>query len=454
MEPRMSISFRLNALIVALLSVALLSFVLAMVLSAGPRIRAENDSMMRLAREFVETTIESLQGTTDPEAHLKVLLGGLKDLRHVRIYQAGDERAKQEPDSEDAGAAAWLARLAAPIPNLEIPVVVNGQSFGKLVISPRADHEAEEIWESIVTFTAVGLGLGAATVGFMSLMIARMLKPIRNVGDALLVLDSGRYDIAVPVNGPPEMADICQKLNRFAERLERTISENRRLAERIIFVQDEERKELSRELHDELGPYLFAIRAAVIVIDTEIKRGATDRPKLLEACATLFASMETIQRVNRRVLLKLRPLGLDEFGIAGKLAQLVAMLRSSHGELAINLSVADDMPKCDETTNLTIYRLVQEGLTNALKHSDAETIDVIVEPVEKRQLPHAMGEQTRPVVRVTIADDGRGLPPELKPSYGIAGMRERVWAAGGELTLSNRGAGGTMLEAWVPLAQT
>ena len=86
----MSISVRLNALIVGLLSVALISFVIAMVVSAGPRIRAENESIMRLAKEFVETTIDSLQGTADPEQHLKILLGGLKELRHVSIYRAGD----------------------------------------------------------------------------------------------------------------------------------------------------------------------------------------------------------------------------------------------------------------------------------------------------------------------------------------------------------------------------
>jgi len=449
----MSISFRLNALIVALLSVALISFVLAMVISAGPRIRAENNSITRLAREFVETTIDSLQGTTDPEAHLRILLDGLKGLRHVRIYRAGGDvsrTAAQEPFTH--GAAGWLASLAGPIPSLEIPVEVNGQSFGEIVVAPRADHEAAEIWDSIVAFTVVGLGLGTATLIFISLMIAHLLKPIRRVGDALMVLDSGRYDILVPETGPPEISDICHKLNRFAATLERTISENRRLAERIIYVQDEERKELARELHDELGPYLFAIKAAVTVIDTEIKRGGTDHAKLLEASTTLLASMETIQRVNRRVLLKLRPLGLDEFGIEANLAALVALLRQTHANVAINLTVADDLPRCDETTNLTIYRLVQEGLTNAFKHAEASAIDVIVEPVETELLPKTMREDTRPVVRVTVADDGKGLPKDLKPSYGIAGMSERVWATGGELTLSNRGSGGMALEAWIPVA--
>ena len=134
----MSISFRLNALIVGLLSVALISFVLAMVISAGPRIRAENDSIMRLAKEFVETTIESLQGTADPEQHLKILLGGLKELRHVRIYRAEDGVPEPSKDSDEDGAAPqWLAQMGAPVADLEIPVVVNGRSFGKLVVAPR-----------------------------------------------------------------------------------------------------------------------------------------------------------------------------------------------------------------------------------------------------------------------------------------------------------------------------
>jgi two-component system sensor histidine kinase UhpB len=448
----MSISARINALIVALLSVALVSFVVAMVISAGPRIRAENDSMMRLAKEFVETTMESLQGTADPEAHLKILLDGLKDLRHVRIYRAGD--GEVEPPQSEApaeGAAGWLARRAEPAPDLEIPIVVNGQNFGKLVVAPRGDHEAAEIWDSILTFTAVGLGLGAAALIFISMTIAHLLRPIRSVGDALMVLDAGRYDVVVPEKGPPEISDICRKLNRFAATLERTVSENRRLAERIICVQDEERKELARELHDELGPYLFAIKAAVTVIDTEMKRGGGDHDKLAEVSATLFASLEAIQRVNRRVLLKLRPLGLDEFGIEAKLVSLVALLRQSHSNVAINLTVSDEMPACDETTNLTIYRLVQEGLTNAFKHSEAKAIDVIVEPVETAQLPSAMRDTARTVLRITVADDGKGLPVNLKRGYGIAGMNERVWATGGELKLSNRMAGGTSLEAWIPV---
>ena len=120
-------------------------------------------------------------------------------------------------------------------------------------MAPRLSDEAAEIWNSIVSFSLGGAAIAVAAVLLMSILIAYLLRPIKSVGDALMVLEAGRYDVVVPEKGPPEISDICRKLNRLAATLEHTIAENRRLAQRIIFVQDEERKDLARELHDELG---------------------------------------------------------------------------------------------------------------------------------------------------------------------------------------------------------
>jgi two-component system sensor histidine kinase UhpB len=284
------------------------------------------------------------------------------------------------------------------------------------------------------------------------MLIARLLKPIKSVGDALMVLESGRYDVVVPEKGPPEISDICRKLNRLAMTLESTISENRRLAQRIIYVQDEERKDLARELHDELGPYLFAVRAAVSAHKAELQRGGADREKLLQTCDTLVEHMETIQRMNRGVLQKLRPMGLEEYGLKAKLKSLLALLRESHAQVQINLAVDDDLPACDETSKLTIYRLVQEGLTNAFRHSDATVVDISVGAALPDEAPPAIKDLQHPVIHVIVADNGRGFPDGVKPSYGIAGMSERVWATGGEMHLSSRSGGGVTLDAWVPVS--
>lgn len=202
----MSIRFRLNALIVAVFSLGLILLVFAMVIGAGPRIQAENDSTMRLGKEFVETTIDSLQGTTDPGARLKVLLDGLKQLRHVHIYRIDDPLPSVEPEATpDGGAPEWLMRMGGSTPGDKVPVVVNGVDFGTLVIAPRLADEAAEVWSSIVNFTLGGTALAIAAVFLMSATIAYLLRPIRQIGDALMVLESGKYDVVVPEKGPPEI---------------------------------------------------------------------------------------------------------------------------------------------------------------------------------------------------------------------------------------------------------
>ena len=148
-----------------------------------------------------------------------------------------------------------------------------------------------------------------------------------------MTLEAGKYDVVVPETGPPEISDICRKLNRLAATLESTISENRRLAERIICVQDEERKDLARELHDELGPYLFAIRAAVSAHKAELQRGG-QRPRKAAADLRHARRADGDDPARQpRVLQKLRPMGLEEYGLKAKLKSLVALLRENHAQV-------------------------------------------------------------------------------------------------------------------------
>ncbi len=153
-----------------------------------------------------------------------------------------------------------------------------------------------------------------------------------------------------------------------------------------------------------------------------------------------------MQRMNRRVLHKLRPIGLEEFGLKAKLGSLVAMWRESRPEVDISLDVSDAIPDRDETSNLTIYRIIQEGLTNAFRHADATAIEIVVVPATD-----AREGNVRPSVRVTVSDNGKGLAEEVQPSYGIAGMTERVWATGGKMRIFNRPSGGVVLEACIPV---
>ena len=111
-----------------------------------------------------------------------------------------------------------------------------------------------------------------------------------------------------------------------------------------------------------------------------------------------------------RVLQKLRPMGLEQYGLKATLTSLLAILRESHAEVEINLAVDDDLPARDETSNLTIYRLVQEGLTNAFRHSDATVVDVTIGAALMDEAPPAMKSGGPAVIHVIVADNGRGFP--------------------------------------------
>lgn len=444
----MSIRLRLNLAIALVVAGALAAIIATTLLKAAPRIRAENESIMRLSKEFVETAVESLPGMKNPAQGLEGLLNGLKDLRHVEITlkqimssPAGGSAASDSPQRADAGVPRWFMRLVSP-PRISesIPVAVDGRQLGQLVISTKSSDEIKEIWDATIELVLYGAAVGAMTIALASLIVSRAVAPVAHLHDALAQLKGGDYEVRVPELGPPEIAAIGSKINALAEALMHERLRNRQLTERIIDIQDAERKELAYELHDELGPHLFAIRAAATAMAGEVAKPQPDRARLASGNRMLLEQIETIQQSNRRVLDRLRPMALAEFGLVAAIERLIAGWREARPDVAITSRL--DIPEgCGETVELTIYRFVQEGLTNAFRHAGARRIDVEV-----------AGASTALTAR--IRDDGAGMPDRLKIGFGLTGMQERISAIGGRFSIRSRAEGGTELSAIIPKSQS
>jgi two-component system, NarL family, sensor histidine kinase UhpB len=137
-------------------------------------------------------------------------------------------------------------------------------------------------------------------------------------------------------------------------------------------------------------------------------------------------------------LQRLRPPALAELGLSGALNGLVAQLSEHHPEIEIHLAADLDLRPLDESAALTVYRVVQEGLTNALRHAAATRIEVRVTTAKTG------------VLHIQVADDGQGRADDSKPGFGLAGMGERVWALGGTLRTRNGTNGGFILEVELP----
>jgi signal transduction histidine kinase len=215
--------------------------------------------------------------------------------------------------------------------------------------------------------------------------------------------------------------------------LEAALTDNRRLSQQYVLLQEAERKNLARELHDELGQYLNVIKLDAVAF----REGHTTG--LRERAEAIIANCNHIHSVVAALIRQLRPVGLDELGLAAALEHCVDTWRLRLPEARLDLHVAGELDDLTEAVKLTVYRILQEGLNNVAKHARARRVVMEVERV---------GES----IRVAIADDGVGVNTKAPTQgLGLIGMRERVAALAGQLEVSSDPGKGFELRARIPV---
>jgi two-component system sensor histidine kinase UhpB len=449
MWQKLSLRARINLLLALVLTIGLAINIARLVLEAGPRVQAEDQSVIRLAREFVETIVAGLNEAPDPDARLNQIVHDLSRLRHVSITRQDDAAGKVADRAGENGdprsPPAWFVALVHPEKtSVSVPISIHGKP-GSLVITSHPDDEMAEIWDGIVTQLEVGSAIAIALFLITMLVVGRALAPLQALSQAMTKIEAGFYDARVEPGGAPELAAICTKLNHLAATLGDAVEDKRQLAERAVSLQDMERKEIARELHDEFGPYLFALRAHAGALMRLSDFQEPDANALRKHGGAILEQVNALQQFNRRILEKLRPVGLAELGLREALGALLRLWGESHPDVTIDTSLSHSLDDAGETADLTIYRIVQEALTNVFRHAGATSVNVTIEPAEQPTGMHG----SRGCARVRISDNGRGLGPDHKLGLGLTGMRERILALGGTLSIASDDRGVTV-EAIVP----
>jgi two-component system, NarL family, sensor histidine kinase UhpB len=221
------------------------------------------------------------------------------------------------------------------------------------------------------------------------------------------------------------------RLRRTVEaQLAEALAENKSLAQQYVDVQEHERKALARDLHDELGQYLNAIKLDAV----SIRETMTDHPAAANVARAMIDNIDRVYGVVTGLIRQLRPVGLDDLGVAAALEHCVNDWRSRLAAARIEMSIDVNLDALDETRALVLYRLVQEALTNIARHADASHVEIRIAagPVSGAQC-----------LDVIVADNGVGADMSIRRTgLGLVGMRERVAALGGSVSLkSERGAG-------------
>jgi two-component system sensor histidine kinase UhpB len=449
MWQRLSLRSRINVLLALVLTLGIAVNVARLVVEAGPRVQAEDQSVTRLAREFVETIVTGLNEAANPEVRLDQIIGDLRRLRHVSITRQPEAVASapenRNEDDEARSVPAWFAALVHPeSTSLRVPISIHGRTTA-LVITSIPNDEIAEIWDGIVTQVEIGSAVALVLFLVTMIVIGKALAPLNALSQAMKEIEAGSYDVHIEPSGAPELTAICVRLNQLAATLGAAVEEKRQLAQRVVSLQDLEREEIARELHDEFGPYLFALRVHAGALMRITKAAAPDPAGVQKHGSAILEQVHELQQFTRRILERLRPVGLAELGLGEALNALQRLWNESHPDVEIETTISHSLGQTGETADLTIYRVVQEALTNVFRHAKATAVNVSIEPAERAAGP----QNSREYALVRVSDNGRGLKPDQKFGLGLTGMRERILALGGTLTVAS-GEGGVTIEAMVP----
>ena len=373
----------------------------------------------------------------------------LSHMRHLKIELIDnnnrllDSNQLASADKLSHPAPIWFVRvLNNTMPKWQPTVrefYVKDQLLGKLVITPDPSYEYAEIWKQM-TELLVLLALFFICVNLMiAWAIAQALKPTESILQTLNALEKGDLAARLPHFKLPELSLIGKQFNHMIETMQHSMSQNHKLAQRLITLQEAERKNLARDLHDEFGQCLTAINTDANVI---LKHAKIKYPELLDSATAITKLSRHLGDLVSGLLQKLRPGVLDELGLIAALNDLVDTWKSRSEAINCHFSIKVIENNLTESINLALYRLVQEALTNISRHAKASivTIDIITE-----------NQRQQTGVMVKINDNGVGFNPNNNDGFGLPGMRERVEGLGGTFTIETRLKHGTTLTAWVPL---
>jgi len=419
--------------------------------------RVEIAASMELARLLVSEAVGLIQQEVPAEKFLADLTSQLRLVRHVRIVvkDAAGSPLTLRPavgasdGTRDERAPAWFAALiASPFASRDVPVVVNGQRIGSVEIVAEPRDEIAEVWANTVAMGAVALAVNFAVIGILYFLFGRVLGPLTGVARGLADLEQRNYRVRLPRPQAQELAAITDRFNALAQALDAVRGENEKLNHRLITAQDDERRRTALELHDEVGPSLFGLKANASSIAT----AAAELPepvarKMTERVRDILAIIAHLQAINRSMLNRLRPMALGHVPLRDILSKLVQERARQHPRIGFDFTADKLLRSYGDSIDLTVYRCVQESLTNVIRHAQATHVGIA--------LGEAVGENSReghgPQINLMVRDDGRGIDPMTPPGFGISGMQERVQALGGSYRVESAGGHGTCVRIVIPV---
>jgi two-component system, NarL family, sensor histidine kinase UhpB len=395
---------------------------------AASSVRTELRAALDVGANTIHNGFDDLAGSGDRAKELRHLVATFNGNRHVRatlLDAEGRPAATSRLLAPSQRVPDWVLRLIADAPTavrLPVPAVFDGG--GAIVLQADPTNEIGEVWTQSRDAVLVLAGFAVLSALLMSAVLGRALRSLEDLSAAFDHIGKGDYHGSLPAQGPPELTRLANGFNVMSERLATAAAQNHRLNERLLTLQAEERADLARDLHDEIGPMLFAIDMTAAAIERLAgSERETEIPRHVQA---IHESVGRMQRHIRLILGRLRP--LQAIGLNAAIDRLATFWRSRRPDIAFGAAVAIEDDRICNDLKETIYRVVQEATSNAIRHGRPTRLDI------------AITHDGADAICVEVTDDGIGMSGDGAAArgstrLGLIGMRERVMAMAGSLVI-------------------
>ena len=393
---------------------------------AHAALRSELAAAMQGAERSVRDALRA-RPASDP-GDLPRLVQGYDGDRHLRaelLGADGRQRLASTPFRPANAVPGWYSALVDP----KLPAVTLAARGGQAIrLAPAPGADLADSWLNFADLLAVLSFACLLGCGLVYLLIGQALKPLADLAASFGRIGAGDYQIRVDEGGVSEVSSIGRAFNLMAGQLASMRSRNRLLEDQLLRLQDEERADLARDLHDDIGPYLFAVNVDAAMIS---QLAASERAEAIpEQARAIQANVAHMQARVRDILGRLRPTRVVELGFEPAIQDLVEFWRGRSPEIDFAMALKVDESRLSDEIREAAYRVVQEGLSNAVRHG---------RPTEVRV---GVSDDGGGELLVEVRDNGSDAASEAgsAPGFGITGMRERVAIAGGTLDIA-RGQG-------------
>ena len=369
----------------------------------------------------------------------------------IVLYGAEGKLLYQSPPSTykvGREAPQWYTRLVSPPLDPKVISLPNG----RITLQADASRATLDGWDDLRPLLWMVLAGFIVANALVYALMGRATRPLRLVVRGLRQMEAGAYDTRLPELSGREGRQISHAFNAMAPSVQdsalarqqaqeatRALAENRELTQLIQARIEQERGAIARELHDELGQQVTAIKSGSLAI----ARKAAGHDALIEQSARLvMRCADQIYDGVHRLISQLRPLALDRFGLRDALQDVLGDWRVRYPDAGLTLSVSGSFDGLGDDVSTAVYRIVQEAVNNALRHAQASRIEVKV-------------EVSADSLRLDVTDDGVGDVETFHAPghFGVMGMRERAQALGGRFDLDQMAPAGVRVRVNFPLSR-